>query len=168
MLGLVVTGYRMSGSKAELRRVSVAITVAAQPQRVFDVLADVTRHVEFDGSGTVIGRPRGPRRLGLGSEFTMGMRQGPRRYRSFNRVVEFDEGRRIAWESMGLWRGHKVIGGQRWRYLLTPTDTGTVVTHSYVWGYATMPLLTVWLPRYPMRSRAGMRRSLQKLAQLVT
>jgi len=148
--------------------VSAAVEVPAPPARVFDVLASTDRHAEIDGSGMVQGKPSGPARLSAGSEFTMGMRQVGRAYRSFSRVVEFEEGRRIAWESMGTWRGHQTVGGQRWRWVLTPTEGGTLVQHSYVWGYARLALLTVWLPGFPRRARRSLHRSLANLARIVS
>lgn len=103
-----------------------------RPPSLFSVLANPARHAELDGSGTVRGDPTGPRRLQLGSEFTMAMAQSRWRYRSTNKVVEFEEGRLIAWASMGVWRGQQVISGQRWGWLLCPDGSGTRVQHSYI------------------------------------
>jgi hypothetical protein len=44
---------------------------------------------------------------------------------------------------------------------------GTLIGHGYVWGHASMPLLTVWLPGYPRRIRPAMEQTLANLAQLV-
>jgi hypothetical protein len=104
--------------------------------------------------------------LKLGDTFTMGMSQAGRAYRSTNEVVEFEPGRRIAWRSTGTWPGHTIIGGQRWRYVLHRDPAGTLVEHAYVWGYARMPLLTIWLPGFPRRMRPAMERSLANLAIL--
>jgi hypothetical protein len=81
-------------------------------------------------------------------------------------VVEFEPDRRIAWRSTGSWRGRIPVGGQRWRYILHPDRAGTLVEHADVWGYARMPLLTVWLPGFPRRMRPAMERSLDNLAAL--
>jgi hypothetical protein len=99
--------------RAEHRAVVASALIQAEPITIFEILADVTRHAEIDGSGMLIGDAIGPKRLSLGAEFTVSMRQPGRAYRSFNRVVEFDDGQRIAWESMGVWRGRKIVGGQR-------------------------------------------------------
>jgi hypothetical protein len=112
------------------------------------------------------GDPIGPSQLKLGDTFTMGMSQAGRAYRSVNQVVEFEPNRRIAWRSTGTWFGRVVIGGQRWRYILHPNPAGTLVEHAYVWGYARLPLLTIWLPGFPHRMRAAMERSLANLAVL--
>ena len=97
----------------------------------------------------------------------MAMRQSRWRYRSTSRVVEFDEGTLIAWASTGVWRGRRIVGGQRWRWRLTPVGNGTRVEHSYVWGYALLPVLTVWLPGYPRRAAATLPQSLARLAAAV-
>jgi hypothetical protein len=155
-------------TRAERRVVVASAVVRADLKTIFDILADVTRHAEIDGSGMLVGDAIGPRRLSLGAEFTIGMSQAGRGYRSFNRVVEFEDGHRIAWESMGVWRGHKIVGGQRWRWTLAATEAGTRVVHSYVWGYARLPILTVWLPGYPARMAPALHRSLVNLSAAVS
>lgn len=100
---------------------SARIRIDAPPERVFALLADPRQHARFDGSGTVRGDVRGPDRLALGSRFGMAMRiKVP--YRVRNTVVEFEEGRRIAWCHLAKYR---------WRYELVPDGTGTVVTESF-------------------------------------
>jgi len=117
--------------------------------------------------GLLRGDPVGPDRLTLGDTFTMRMSQAGKAYRSLNQVVEFEPDRRIAGQSTGRkWRGHSFVGGQRWRYILQPNPAGTLVEHAYVWGYAHMPLLTIWLPGFPRRMRPAMERSLANLAIL--
>lgn len=99
----------------------------------------------------------------------MGMQQLGRRYRSLSRVVEYEEGRRLAWESVGDWHGHRIVGGQRWRWTLTPLPGGgTSVQHTDLWGYARLPLLTIWLPGYPARARRTLPRSVAQLAAILS
>lgn len=102
---------------------SARIRIEAPAQRIFDLLADPRRHAEFDGSGTVRAQVSGPDRLSLGSGFGMSMRI-VLPYRISNVVVEFDEGRRIAWRHAAR---------HRWRYELTPVDSGeaTIVTETF-------------------------------------
>lgn len=159
---------RRQRTRAASRGVSATTEILAPAVRIFEVLADISRHPDLDGSGTVLGEPIGPSRLSLGAEFTMSMQQLRTRYRSVNRVVEFEEGRRITWETHGVWRGHPVIGGQRWRWTLTPSPKGTVVQHTYLWGHARLPLLTVWLPRYPARARRTLPGSLSRLNTILS
>jgi hypothetical protein len=98
------------------------IRVDAPAQAVFDVLAAPAQHSAFDGSGTVQAQVSGPERLSLGARFGMGMRiRLP--YRTDNTVVEFEEGRRIAWCH---------VNRHRWRYELEPVDEGsTLVTETF-------------------------------------
>lgn len=101
---------------------SASTTVAAPPATIFAILADPAQHPRIDGSGTVRGSLTGPERLELGSEFGMDMKAGAS-YKIKNTVVEFDEGRLIAWRHKGL---------HRWRYELTPTaDGGTEVVETW-------------------------------------
>jgi uncharacterized protein YndB with AHSA1/START domain len=106
------------------------IQVDAPAQAVFDVLADPAQHPAFDGSGTVLAQVSGPRRLALGARFGMGMRiRLP--YRTDNTVVEFEEGRRIAWCHFNR---------HRWRYELEPAGEGsTLVTETFDGRTAVFP-----------------------------
>lgn len=148
----------------EVRQVRVFRLIQAAPHTLFRLLTDPQRHAQLDGSGMLRGHPLGPDQLQLGDIFTMAMSQGGKAYRSTNEVVEFEPDRRITWRSTGTWRGRIPVGGQRWRYILHPDRAGTLVEHAYVWGYARMPLLTVWLPGFPRRMRLAMERSLENLA----
>jgi uncharacterized protein YndB with AHSA1/START domain len=110
-----------------VKSVSVERLIAAPPEKIFDVLADPSEHPVIDGSGTVK-RARGdqPARLSLGAKFGMSMRLGIP-YVIQNTVVEFEEGRLIAWRH---------FGGHRWRYELEPVDGGTRVRETYDWSTA--------------------------------
>ena len=113
-------------------KVSVSRVIAAPAQKIFDLLADPRMHPVLDGSGTVKkSRDGNPQRLALGTRFGMDMRMGAP-YRIRNTVVEFEEGRLIAWRH---------IGRHRWRYELEPVDGGTKVTETFDWSKAlTRPL----------------------------
>jgi len=97
------------------RAESARTTIAAPAGVVFDILADPRQHARIDGSGTVRDVASGPDRLALGSRFSMSMQLGAP-YRMGNRVVEFEEGRLIAWRH---------VGAHRWRYALTALDDDT-------------------------------------------
>jgi len=106
--------------------------VTAEPQAIFDLLADPARHATIDGSGTVRGSgSSAPRRLALGSKFGMSMKLGVP-YKITNEVVEFDEPSLIAWRHMG---------GHIWRYRLRPVDGGTEVTEEFDWRPSKSTLL---------------------------
>jgi len=138
--------------------------IAAPPEKIFDLLADPSRHQEIDGSGTVKGTPEGSQRLALGSKFGMSMKMGIG-YSMVNTVVEFEENRRIAWQPrpsiafMGLF-----IGGRIWRYQLVPQDGGTLVRESWDISKERQP----WSVR-PMRSKTvdAMTKTLDRIAAVV-
>jgi hypothetical protein len=140
------------------RVVSVERTIRASPQAIFDVLADPSRHPEIDGSGTVrANRPGSPERLALGSTFGMDMRYGVP-YRITNTVVEFEEGRLIAWRH---------FGGHIWRYRLEPVNGGTKVTEEFDYRLALSPR-AIELMGYPRRHGPEMERTLERLSDAVT
>ena len=138
------------------RIVSESIEVAAPASTVFAILADPRQHSRIDGSGSVQAIVEGPERLQRGSQFGARMRLFGLPYRISNRVVEFEEGRRIAWRH---------FGGHRWRYELEPADaTHTLVTESFDYSmYGAGPRLVIEALRFPQRNRDGIRETLQRL-----
>ena len=137
------------------RSVSRSVVVQAPAERVFDLLADPARHAEFDGSGTVRGRLRGPERLARGTRFGMRMRMGVP-YVISNTVVEFEEGRRIAWRH---------VGRHVWRYELEPVAGGTRVTETFDWSGALFPP-GLELARVPRRNARSIEQTLPRLKAL--
>jgi hypothetical protein len=138
------------------RQVSVSLVVPADAQRCFDVVADPAMHPVIDGSGTVRSARGGSRKLGPGDRFTTGMRIGLP-YLISNKVVEYEEGRRIAWAHVGGWR---------WRYTFEPLDDAdgprTRVTETFDWS-TTPARLYVEKAGWPGRHVANMRRTLERL-----
>ena len=110
---------------------SVERMIPAPPEKIFDLLADPARHRDIDGSGTVREAKTGSERLALGSRFGMSMKMGIP-YSMVSEVIEFDENRRIAWQTHppASW-GAKFGGGRIWRYELEPVDGGTLVRESW-------------------------------------
>lgn len=103
------------------RKKSASIIINAPISSIFNLLADPHMHAVIDGSDSVKSVITGPKRLALGSKFSMNMKIGVK-YRITNKVVEFDEGKLIAWRHMGRWI---------WRYELreiTPTQTVVIET----------------------------------------
>ena len=144
----------MSTPKSE-RHVSTSRVIAATPQKIFEVLADPARHPIIDGSGTLVGAKGNPPRLYLGAKFGMKM--------SFhatmrNKVLEFDEGKQIAWRH---------IGQHVWRYELEPVDGGNKVTETFDWR----PSPLAWLLEKqgtPAKNLASMEQTLVRLDTYVT
>jgi len=143
---------------AKDRSITVERLIPAPAQSIFDVLADPAQHPLIDGSGSVRGTLGSqPQRLSLGAKFGMSMRIGVS-YPIVNTVVEFEEGRRIAWRH---------FGGHVWRYELEPGRGGTLVRETFDWSVAHSPL-AVELMGFPRRNRRGMERTLERLADYVT
>jgi uncharacterized protein YndB with AHSA1/START domain len=109
-------------------KVSHSVVVDAPPEVIFNVLADPARHSEIDGSDSVKGAVRNPRRLRKGAKFRMRMHRYGVPYLITNTVVEFEENRRIAWRH---------IGRHVWRWELEPVEGNrTRVTETFDWGPA--------------------------------
>lgn len=136
------------------RKVAVTATVHASAQRIFDLLADPSKHPLIDGSGTVqatVGTV--PSRLELGSTFGMDMRMGLP-YKVTNKVVEYEENALIAWRH---------FAGHRWRWQLRPVGEDTTeVTETFDWSTAPLGFLLP-LVGFPERNRKGIEQSLRRL-----
>jgi len=149
----------------ELLQVSVERIVPAPPQEVFALLADPRRHREIDGSGTLRDTVDGPPRLYRGARFGMRMQLGGP-YAMTSTVVEFEEGRRIAWQPRPTNPvAALVIGGRVWRYELEPVPGGTLVRETWDIRQERFPL-----PLLAARSatRRVMERTLERLAERLT
>lgn len=114
---------------AELARVvSSSRDIAAGAPRIFELIADPSRQPGWDGNDNLAAAEPGQRVRGVGDVFAMTLTLGTVRH---NHVVEFDEGRRIAWRPS---EPGKPPPGHLWRWELTPvSETRTTVTHTYDW-----------------------------------
>ncbi|MCU1491913.1 MAG: dimethyladenosine transferase [Acidimicrobiaceae bacterium] len=123
------------------------------------MLVDPTKHPELDGSGTVRNvRAGAASRLGPGVRFSADMRRTVP-YRVRNKVVEFEEGRKIAWAH---------AGGHRWRYQLKPEADGTtLVIETFDWSTSPVPWVIERLG-FPVHNLPGMEESLARLEALST
>ena len=123
--------------------VEVSRRIEAPAALIFEILANPSRHMDFDGSdmlrGAVFNRPIS----GVGDTFTMKMHRLGRDYLMVNHVVEFEPDRRIFWEPApgdvptagGDPSKVGVPAGYRWGYRLTPDgDDATVVTEVFDYG----------------------------------
>jgi uncharacterized protein YndB with AHSA1/START domain len=111
--------------------VSVDRVIKAPPAALFTVLADATRHPEIDGSGQLVkAKEDAARHLTLGSTFGMSMKMGVP-YTVTNTVIEFEQDRRIAWQTVLAGPLGRFLGGRIWRYQLEPVEGGTKVTESW-------------------------------------
>jgi uncharacterized protein YndB with AHSA1/START domain len=138
--------------------VSESRVIAADPQRLFDIVADPAQHPVIDGSGSVrASQDAAPARLAIGTRFGMDMKLGAS-YKITNRVVEFEEGRLIGWRH---------FNGHVWRYLFEPVDGGTKVTEQWD-ARPAKNKLGLLLLGFPARNRKGIRRTLERLDEAAT
>jgi uncharacterized protein YndB with AHSA1/START domain len=146
--------------------VTVERVIPAPPKAIFDLLADATAHARIDGSGSVQKvRGQAPQRLALGSTFGMSMRIGVP-YSMSNKVTEFEEDRRIAWQARAPGVAGRLFAGRTWRYELEPVEGGTLVRES--WDVST-DHQGAFLKRgsLPERTRRNMEATLRRIEELL-
>jgi uncharacterized protein YndB with AHSA1/START domain len=115
-------------TEQEARVVSASREIAAEPGRIFELIADPAQQPRWDGNDNLAEAPEGQRVRRQGDVFTMTLTKGSIRE---NHVVEFDEGRRIAW--MPAEPGQRPPG-HLWRWELEPASASrTLVTCTYDW-----------------------------------
>jgi uncharacterized protein YndB with AHSA1/START domain len=133
--------------------------IAAGADRIFELIADPAQQTLWDGNNNLAEAPGGQRVRAAGDVFTMSLtRTGAVRE---NRVVEFDEGRRIAWLPS---EPGQEPPGHLWRWELEPVDeTLTRVTHTYDWSRLTDEKR---LTRARATTADNLRASLDRLAAL--
>jgi uncharacterized protein YndB with AHSA1/START domain len=140
--------------------------IPARPEAIFELLADPTRHREIDGSGSVRDAKRAPQRLALGSEFGMSMNLGVP-YSMVSTVIEFDENRRIAWQTRGPTRLGSWAGGRIWRYEVEPVAGGSLVRES--WDISQESAITKPLVRKgAAKTRENMEKTLARIEEITT
>lgn len=152
--------------------VKVTRTIAAEPAVVFALLADPSRHQDFDGTEMLRTAASADVITGVGDEFTLNMFFEPNGgdYQVVNRVFEFEPDRRIGWEPIRQDAGTGDVPagepvGHRWSYELLSDGPGqTTVTEIYDCENVTPDLRKmlrdgkVW--------RDGMTKSLERLDTL--
>ena len=112
----------------ETRIVSASREVHAAPDHIFEMIADPTRQPEWDGNENLSHAIDGQRVRAVGDVFAMSLTMGAVRE---NHVVEFVEGRRIAWKPA---EPGKPPVGHLWRWEVDPVDGDrSRVTHTYDW-----------------------------------
>ncbi len=142
--------------------------ISATPEAIFDVLANPAHHARIDGSGMLQGADEvSSGRLALGVTFGMGMKMGVR-YSTVNTVVEFEENRRIAWQTGPKGRLEPYVAGRIWRYELEPRGGRTLVRESWdITGDHQRALLRLG-DIYSKKTRRDMELTLARLDALLT
>jgi uncharacterized protein YndB with AHSA1/START domain len=116
------------GRKDVPRVVSAYREIAADAARIFELIADPRQQPRWDGNDNLVDAPDGRRVRALGEVFIMTTTKGNVRE---NHVVEFEEGRRIAWRPA---EPGQEPPGHLWRWELEPLDSSrTRVAHTYDW-----------------------------------
>jgi uncharacterized protein YndB with AHSA1/START domain len=148
----------MTSQRETPRVVSASREIAAEPGRIFELIADPAQQPRWDGNDNLAAAPAGQRVRRAGDVFTMTLTHGGIRA---NHVVEFDEGRRIAWMPSEVGRRRP---GHLWRWELEPVGAArTRVTHTYDWTGLTDEKR---LPRARATTADKLRASLDRLAAL--
>jgi uncharacterized protein YndB with AHSA1/START domain len=118
----------MTAERGAPRVVSASREIAAGPGAIFELIADPAAQPRWDGNDNLAAAPAGQRVRRVGDVFMMMLTRGGIRE---NHVVEFEEGRRIAW--MPAEPGRKPPG-HLWRWSLESAGVSrTLVTHTYDW-----------------------------------
>jgi uncharacterized protein YndB with AHSA1/START domain len=107
-------------------------TISADANTIFELVADPSQQPRWDGNANLAAAAPGQRIRGVGDVFTTTLTMGSDRE---NHVVEFEEGRRVAWTPADP---GATPAGHLWRWELHPQDAArTVVTHTYDWSNLT-------------------------------
>jgi uncharacterized protein YndB with AHSA1/START domain len=110
------------------RVVSASRDISADAATIFELIADPAEQPGWDGNDNLRHAEPGQRVRACGDVFVMRLRRGGVRE---NTVVEFDEGRLIAWRPNVPGRAQP---GHLWRWELEPINAHrTRVTHTYDW-----------------------------------
>ena len=111
---------------------SATLEISAPADRIFELIADPVEQPRWDGNDNLAEAADGQRVHGVGDVFLTTISQGGVRE---NHVVEFEEGRLIAWRPS---EQGAPPPGHLWRWELTPLDDAhTRVTHTYDWTQLT-------------------------------
>jgi uncharacterized protein YndB with AHSA1/START domain len=148
----------MTGQEESPRIVIAAREVAASSERIFELIADPAEQPRWDGNQNLKEAALGQRVRVVGDVFTMRLTMGSVRE---NHVVDFVEGRRIAWKPAEV---GKAPPGHMWAWDLEPLlPSRTLVTHTYDWTDLTDEQR---IPRARATTAEKLQASLDRLAEL--
>jgi uncharacterized protein YndB with AHSA1/START domain len=140
------------------RIVTAERTVRAPAEVLFELIADPARQPEWDGNDNLTHSGPGQRVRAVGDVFTTDLTNGQSRE---NHVVEFEEGRLIAWLPAPAGEQPR---GHRWRWELEPAgEDTTLVRHTYDW---TQLSDETRFPRALATTQSSLRASVDRLAAL--
>jgi uncharacterized protein YndB with AHSA1/START domain len=153
----------MSDAAADVQEESRAISyervIEAQPGRLFAMIADPAVQPRWDGNDNLGSAADGQRVRAVGDVFVVTLSRGAVRE---NHVVEFEEGRRIAWRPA---EPGQRPPGHLWRWELVPQDgSRTLIRHTYDWSELTDPQR---FERARATTAERLRASVDRLAALI-
>lgn len=149
----------METSQDVPRIASASREIAASAERIFELIADPSQQPRFDGNDNLVEAAGGQRVRKRGEVFSMTTTRGNIRE---NHIVEFEEGRRIAWKPA---EPGQEPPGHLWRWELEPMGPSrTRVTHTYDWTGLTDEKR---FPRARATTADKLQGSLDRLAALV-
>jgi uncharacterized protein YndB with AHSA1/START domain len=149
----------MSDDQQAPRTATASRDIAAPAAQIFELIADPAQQPRWDGNDNLAEAAGGQRVRAVGDVFTMTLTGGNVRE---NHVVEFEEGRLIAWRPA---EPGSEPPGHLWRWALEPIDPSrTRVTHTYDWSRLTDESR---LPRARATTADKLRASLDRLAALL-
>jgi uncharacterized protein YndB with AHSA1/START domain len=148
----------MTGQEEPQRVVRANREIAASADRIFELIADPAQQPLWDGNDNLREAAPGQRVRAVGNVFTMRLTRGGIRD---NHVVDFVEGRRIAWRPAVQ---GKSPPGHLWAWDLEPlSPSRTLVTHTYDW---TELKDRSRIPRARATTAVKLRASLDRLAAI--
>jgi uncharacterized protein YndB with AHSA1/START domain len=138
--------------------VTASREIAAPADKVFELIADPALQPQWDGNDNLAEARTGQRVRTAGDVFTTTLTMGSDRT---NHVVEFEEGRLIAWRPS---EPGMEPPGHLWRWRLEPVDDSrTLVTHTYDWSLLTDENR---LPRARATTEDKLQASIDRLAEV--
>ncbi|MEN3317416.1 MAG: hypothetical protein V7643_817 [Mycobacterium sp.] len=138
--------------------VSASREIAAPADKIFELIAEPSLQPRWDGNDNLAEGGTGQRVSAVGDVFTMTLTMGSVRH---NHVVEFEEGRLIAWRPS---EPGQEPPGHLWRWELEPlSESRTRVTHTYDWSRLTDEKR---LPRARDTTADKLQASIERLADL--
>jgi len=142
------------------RIVSASRVIAAPAPTIFELIADPAEQPSWDGNDNLVSAEPGQRVRAVGDVFIMTIHLQQDRE---NHVVEFAEGRVIAWRPSEVGATQP---GHLWRWELESLDADhTRVTHTYDWTDLTDPNR---LGRARATTAEKLSASLDRLAEVAT
>jgi hypothetical protein len=146
--------------------VTVERFIPAPAAAIFALIADPNRHREIDGSGSVRDQLGQASQLRLGSKFGMSMRMRVP-YSMVSTVIEFEQDRRLAWQTFGPTPIGRLVAGRIWRYELTPLEGGTLVRETWDISHES-PLTKPLVKGAAEVTGRNMARTLARIEEIVT